>query len=221
MNVLFELFRGGVVFEVGNIKEAKIAEQAGAVALLLDMDSSPIHPDGNTKILREILDTIRIPLLASFRPGHFVEAEMLAQFGIWGVYADSRFHPIDSGTSVQPILSLVPVIKDIHSFEDREEGVVSVLRAHDAVDEVFPLLDEKEEGDFLFVAGPIETVSDVALLRRKGADVLLLPRSIFQFADSSQYTKKLVLASFFFDDIEKLSSLLEAEKEEKQKKEHE
>ena len=223
MNRLFDLFRGGLVFEVRNVKEARIAEKSGAVALLLDMDSSPVHPDGNTLILDEILEKIRLPLIASFRPGHFVEAEMLAKMNVWGIYADSRFHPVAplEGADYSEMTRIaMPMIADVGTLEEAREAssFIPVIRARDSLDEIFEHMKEKTEDDFLFITGPIETVSDIALLKRMGADTILVPNSVFEFPDSDRYLKKLVQASFYYDDTEKLAKLLEVEKEEEGKK---
>lgn len=212
MNLLFELFRGGIVFEVSNLKHAEIAEKSGAVALLLDMASSPLHPDGTAKELEEILGHVRIPVLCSFRPGHFVEAEVLSEMGVWGVYADSRFEELSSKTDLSSLKNLnFPLLADINIQDDDFSSMTSfipVIRG-ESIEEIINTLEKKQEKDFLFVTGPIETVSDIALLKRMGADTIIAPLSVFEFEDSESYLHKLVQASFYYNNTKKLAGILE------------
>lgn len=220
MNLLFELFRGGLIFEVRNIKEAMMAEKSGALALLIDHEASPLHLDGDTKFLEEILEKTRLPILCSFHPGHFVEVEMLAKMGIWGMYADSRLAPV-SEKDIYAYLSLstlkFPLLADVEDIHSEKIGhdFIPVIRSHESLEEILEVLREKQEEDFVFIAGEIETVSDIALLKRMGADVIIIPHSVFSFPNIEKYLSRLVQASLYFDNSEKLAQLLEKEPEEK------
>lgn len=222
MNRIFELFRGGVIFEVTSLKQAEKAEQAGAVAILLNFASSPIHPDGNRSILESIFEKIDIPVLASYHPGHTVEAEILHTMGVWGLYSDSRLHPITGSKLTEKVADSYPfpVIADMPNLEtwrEHHDHFVPVLRNEESLEELLMGLAEKKDDEFVFVAGPIETISDIALLRRKGADVLMVPQNVFKYPDAGNYVKKLVKASLYFDDTEKLAELLHKEEEKGEK----
>ena len=212
MNLLFELFRGGIIFEVKNVQEAQIAERSGAVAILLHMNISPIHPDGDQKELHNILQEIHIPVLASFRPGHFVEAELLHEMGVWGVYADSRFEEITTSHNILPKDLMFPLLADIVIEDDilpqDLKRFIPVIRGENT-EEILENLQKKQKDDFIFVAGDIETVSDIALLRRMGADTLILPNSVFDFEKPENYLQKLVQASLYFNNTEKLANILQ------------
>jgi len=81
--------KDGVVMDVTNAKQAKIAEDAGAVAVMaLERVPADIRAQGGvarmadpTKI-QEILDTVSIPVMAKARIGHFVEAQALESMGV-------------------------------------------------------------------------------------------------------------------------------------------
>jgi len=81
--------KGGVVMDVTNAKQAKIAEDAGAVAVMaLERVPADIRAQGGvarmadpTKI-QEILETVSIPVMAKARIGHFVEAQALESMGV-------------------------------------------------------------------------------------------------------------------------------------------
>jgi pyridoxal 5'-phosphate synthase pdxS subunit len=81
---LAEMLKGGVIMDVTNAEQARIAEKAGASAVMaLERVPSDIRKEGgvarmaNIKIIREIMQTVTIPVMAKVRIGHFAEAEVL------------------------------------------------------------------------------------------------------------------------------------------------
>src|SRR3989344_1662903 len=81
---LAQMLKGGVIMDVTNAAQAKIAEAAGAVAVMaLERVPSDIRAQGGVarmshpKIIREIQDVVSIPVMAKVRIGHFVEAQIL------------------------------------------------------------------------------------------------------------------------------------------------
>ncbi|WP_050606909.1 pyridoxal 5'-phosphate synthase lyase subunit PdxS [Clostridium niameyense] len=86
---LSETLKGGVIMDVTNKEEAKIAEAAGAVAVMaLERVPSDIRKEGGVarmsdpKIIREIKGAVTIPVMAKVRIGHFVEAQILQELDI-------------------------------------------------------------------------------------------------------------------------------------------
>lgn len=83
------MLKGGVIMDVTNAKEAKIAEKAGAVAVMaLERVPSVIRKEGGVarmsdpKMILEIKQAVSIPVMAKVRIGHFVEAEILEALDI-------------------------------------------------------------------------------------------------------------------------------------------
>lgn len=81
---LAEMLKGGVIMDVTNAEQAKIAEKAGACAVMaLERVPSDIRKDGGVarmasiKVIREIMKTVTIPVMAKVRIGHFSEAAVL------------------------------------------------------------------------------------------------------------------------------------------------
>ena len=81
---LAEMLKGGVIMDVTTAEQAKIAEDAGACAVMaLERVPADIRKEGGvarmamTRIVREIMDTVSIPVMAKVRIGHFVEAQVL------------------------------------------------------------------------------------------------------------------------------------------------
>src|SRR5437868_13063210 len=79
-----EMLKGGVICDVVNAEQARIAEEAGAVAVMaLERVPSDIRRDGGVarmsdpQLIQEIIDAVTIPVMAKCRIGHFVEAQIL------------------------------------------------------------------------------------------------------------------------------------------------
>src|SRR6202051_5228302 len=81
---LAEMLKGGVIMDVTNVEQARIAEKAGASAVMaLERVPSDIRKEGGVarmasiKVIREIMHTVTIPVMAKVRIGHFAAAEVL------------------------------------------------------------------------------------------------------------------------------------------------
>jgi len=81
---LARMLKGGVIMDVANPEQAKIAEACGACAIMaLERVPSDIRKDGGVarasdpKMIKEIQDVVTIPVMAKARIGHFVEAQIL------------------------------------------------------------------------------------------------------------------------------------------------
>src|SRR3984885_2048487 len=81
---LAEMLKKGVIMDVVNREQARIAEDAGAVAVMaLERVPSDIRREGggarmsNPELILEIMDEVEIPVMAKCRIGHFAEAQIL------------------------------------------------------------------------------------------------------------------------------------------------
>src|ERR1700680_1560662 len=86
---LAEMLKGGVIMDVVTPEQAKIAEDAGAVAgMALERVPSDIRRDGgvarmsDVSLIKEIIAAVTIPVMAKARIGHFVEAQVLQALGV-------------------------------------------------------------------------------------------------------------------------------------------
>ncbi len=96
-------FNGGVIMDVTNVEQAKIAEEAGAVAVMaLERVPADIRAAGGVsrmsdpKMIREIMKAVKIPVMAKVRIGHFVEAEILEAIGVDFIDESEVLSPADS-----------------------------------------------------------------------------------------------------------------------------
>ena len=81
---LAEMLKGGVIMDVTNPEQAKIAEDAGACAVMaLERIPSDIRKDGgiarmsDPEMIKGIQETVSIPVMAKCRIGHFAEAQVI------------------------------------------------------------------------------------------------------------------------------------------------
>ncbi|MFZ5879916.1 MAG: pyridoxal 5'-phosphate synthase lyase subunit PdxS [Chloroflexota bacterium] len=86
---LAQMLKGGVIMDVVNAEQAKIAEEAGACAVMaLERVPADIRADGGVArmsdpdMILKIMDAVTIPVMAKCRIGHFVEAQILEAIGI-------------------------------------------------------------------------------------------------------------------------------------------
>src|SRR3954470_968259 len=84
-----EMLKGGVIMDVVNAEQAKIAEDAGAVAVMaLERVPADIRAQGGVSrmsdpdMIDNIIATVSIPVMAKARIGHFVEAQVLQSLGV-------------------------------------------------------------------------------------------------------------------------------------------
>jgi pyridoxal 5'-phosphate synthase pdxS subunit len=86
---LAQMLKGGVIMDVVNAEQARIAEGAGACAVMaLERVPADIRKDGGVArmsdpaMISEIQDAVTIPVMAKARIGHFVEAQILQALGV-------------------------------------------------------------------------------------------------------------------------------------------
>ena len=114
---LAEMLKGGVIMDVTNAEQAKIAEDAGAVAVMaLERVPSDIRKDGGVarmspvRKIKEIQQTVSIPVMAKCRIGHFVEAQILESLGVDFIDESEVLTPADEHFHVDKFAFKVPFV---------------------------------------------------------------------------------------------------------------
>src|SRR5205814_2225879 len=172
---LAEMLKGGVIMDVTNAEQAKIAEKAGACAVMaLERVPSDIRKEGGVarmasiKVIREIMATVTIPVMAKVRIGHFAEAEVLQALEVDFIDESEVLTPADAALvrrlgaeavfvgsgifkSSDPETRAKAVVKAATHFEDAK----AVLEAHEELGEAMRGLDvrQMEEKDMLSTRG--------------------------------------------------------------------
>lgn len=114
---LAEMLKGGVIMDVVNVDQAKIAEDAGAVAVMaLERVPADIRRDGGVarmsdpKMIREIKEAVTIPVMAKCRIGHFTEARILEALEIDFIDESEVLTPADEENHVDKHQFTVPFV---------------------------------------------------------------------------------------------------------------
>ena len=114
---LAEMLKGGVIMDVVNAEQAKIAEEAGAVAVMaLERVPADIRAAGGVarmadpKIIKEIMKVVTIPVMAKARIGHFVEAQLLEALGVDYIDESEVLTPADENYHIDKLNFKVPFV---------------------------------------------------------------------------------------------------------------
>ena len=114
---LAEMLKGGVIMDVTTAEEAKIAEDAGAVAVMaLERVPADIRRDGgvarmsDAAMIERIIATVSIPVMAKARIGHFVEAQILQALGVDYVDESEVLTPADEEHHIDKWAFTVPFV---------------------------------------------------------------------------------------------------------------
>ena len=109
--------KGGVIMDVINAEQAKIAEKAGAVAVMaLEAVPSDIRIRGGVarmadpEKIQEIMETVTIPVMAKCRIGHFAEAQILQALGVDMVDESEVLTPADEEEHIEKRKFITPFV---------------------------------------------------------------------------------------------------------------
>ncbi|MDP9406949.1 MAG: pyridoxal 5'-phosphate synthase lyase subunit PdxS [Actinomycetota bacterium] len=112
-----EMLKGGVIMDVVTAEQAKIAEDAGAVAVMaLERVPADIRREGGVarmsdpEMISSIIDAVSIPVMAKARIGHFVEAQILQELGVDYVDESEVLTPADEAHHIDKNAFTVPFV---------------------------------------------------------------------------------------------------------------
>jgi pyridoxal 5'-phosphate synthase pdxS subunit len=112
-----EMLKGGVIMDVVNVEQAKIAEDAGAVAVMaLERVPADIRAEGGVSRMSDpdMIDAIRgavsIPVMAKVRIGHFAEAQILESLGVDYIDESEVLSPADYANHIDKWKFTVPFV---------------------------------------------------------------------------------------------------------------
>ena len=112
-----EMLKGGVIMDVIDAKQAKIAEDAGAVAVMaLERVPADIRKDGGVArmsdpdMIDEIISAVSIPVMAKARIGHIVEAQVLQSIGVDYIDESEVLTPADESNHIDKWQFTVPFV---------------------------------------------------------------------------------------------------------------
>ena len=192
---LADMLKGGVIMDVVDAEQARIAEEAGAVAVMaLERVPSDIRKDGgvarmaNPTKVTEIMRAVTIPVMAKCRIGHFLEARVLEELGVDYIDESEVLTPADEEHHVDKWPFTTPFVCGARDLGEglrrisegaamiRTKGeagtgnVVEAVRHIRAITEQMAALadlpDEELAGRAQEMRAPVELVKEVASLGR-------------------------------------------------------
>ncbi len=112
-----DMLKGGVIMDVVNVEQAKIAEDAGAVAVMaLERVPADIRAEGGVarmsdpEMVEEIVAAVSIPVMAKARIGHFAEAQILQSLGVDYIDESEVLTPADESNHINKWDFTVPFV---------------------------------------------------------------------------------------------------------------
>ncbi|KAI9837901.1 MAG: Pyridoxal 5'-phosphate synthase subunit snz1 [Thelocarpon superellum] len=114
---LAQMLKGGVIMDVVNAEQARLAEEAGAAAVMaLERVPADIRAQGGVarmsdpKLIKEIMEAVTIPVMAKARIGHFVECQILEALGVDYIDESEVLTPADEAHHVEKHPFKVPFV---------------------------------------------------------------------------------------------------------------
>ncbi|HOO46722.1 MAG TPA: pyridoxal 5'-phosphate synthase lyase subunit PdxS [Deltaproteobacteria bacterium] len=193
---LAQMLKGGVIMDVTSPEQAKIAEDAGAVAVMaLERVPADIRADGGVarmtdpSIIKEIQDAVSIPVMAKVRIGHFVEARVLEAVGIDYIDESEVLTPADERHHINKHDFSVPFVC----------GCRNLGEALRRIDEGACMIRTKGE------AGTGNVVEAVGHMRQLMSEIR---RAVLMTDDEVySYAKELACSSSLLFEVKRLSRL--------------
>jgi pyridoxal 5'-phosphate synthase pdxS subunit len=114
---LAEMLKGGVIMDVMNVEQARIAEEAGATSVMaLERVPAIIRAEGGVArmarpgLIKEIMATVSIPVMAKARIGHFAEAQILQEIGVDYIDESEVLTPADEAHHIDKHAFTTPFV---------------------------------------------------------------------------------------------------------------
>ncbi len=208
-----EMLKGGVIMDVVNVEQARIAEDAGAVAVMaLERVPADIRAQGGVSRMSDpdmidaIISAVSIPVMAKARIGHFVEAQVLQSLGVDYIDEGAAMIRSKGEAGTGDVSNATGHMRKIRSEiaklaalpEDELYVVAKELQApYELVKEVaatgkLPVV--------LFTAGGNATPADAAMMMQLGADGVFVGSGIFKSGNPAERAAAVVKATAYYDD---------------------
>src|SRR6266702_1726714 len=201
-----DMLKGGVIMDVVTVEHAKIAEDAGAVAVMaLERVPADIRAQGGVARMSDpdmidgIIAAVSIPVMAKCRIGHFAEALRRIAEGAAMIRSKG-----EAGTG--NVVEATRHMRSIRSEIARLSGLPSeeLFTAAKDLGAPYELVAEVTRLGrlpvVLFTAGGIATPADAALMMQLGAEGVFVGSGIFKSGDPARRAAAIVKATTFHDD---------------------
>ena len=224
---LAEMLKGGVIMDVVTPEQARIAEDAGAAAVMaLERVPADIRRDGGVarmsdpEMIRGIQGAVTIPVMAKARIGHFVEGQVLEALEVDYVDESEVLTPADEANHIDKWAFGVPFVCGATNLGEAlrriGEGAAMIRSKGEADDDaelataakvlqsplhlVRQVVEDGRLPVVLFCAGGIATPADAALVMRLLAEGAFVGSGIFKSEDPQRRARAIVEATTHYQD---------------------
>jgi len=204
MNNLFEEIEKGIIVEINDVKEAISVDKVAHAIIIRNFD---------LELIEEAIDAVSIPVIASCRVGHFIEAKILEKIGVAMI---DESNPSKMQHMVKNNFS-VPFLCKVENVEEAkkrvEEGAKAIRTEFGGIDEISGLIKEIVDNGInakTFPALQIATPADIALLFQMGCSAIVISSEVFRSPNPPKLLDSLVKAARYYNDIEKIFNISKA-----------
>ena len=202
---LAQMLKGGVIMDVTTPEQAKIAEAAGACAVMaLERIPADIRAAGGVsrmsdpKMIKGIQEAVTIPVMAKCRIGHFVEAQILEAIEIDYIDESEVLSPADNVYHIDKVASL--------QTDELFEAAKELQVPYDLVQYVH---DNRRLPVVNFAAGGVATPADAALMMQLGAEGVFVGSGIFKSGNPEKRAAAIVQSVTNYKDADLIARLSE------------
>src|ERR1700686_5121475 len=230
---LAEMLKGGVIMDVTTADQARIAEKAGACAVMaLERVPSDIRKEGGVarmasiKVIREIMATVTIPVMAKVRIGHFAEADVLQALEVDFIDESEVLTPADEENHIWKHDYRVPFVCGARNLGEavrriaegaamiRTKGeagsgnVVEAVRHMRAIvsqmKKLTTLRDDELMREAKEMGAPLDLIREIAKTGKlplpNFSEAVFVGSGIFKSSDPDARAKAIVKATTHFED---------------------
>jgi|Deesub1362A_J573_1020465.scaffolds.fasta_scaffold12039_2 pyridoxal 5'-phosphate synthase pdxS subunit len=195
---LLEQIEKGIIVEIKDVKEAISVDKIAHGVIIRNFD---------LELIDETLDAISIPVIASCRVGHFIEAKILEKMGVAMI---DESNPNEMEYIDKKIFS-IPFVCKVESMEEAtkriEEGAAAVRTEFGSIDEVSWIIREAKNKNLeakIFASLDVATPADIALLFQEGCHAIIISSALFRSPNPPKLLDAIVKAARYYNDIEKI-----------------
>ena len=193
-----DVIEKGIVVEIEDMRESLTVNKVAHGVFVGDFD---------LELIEEAVDALSIPVIASCRIGHFVEAEVLEKLGVAMI---DESNPNEIGHMDKKKFS-TPFICRVETPEEAnqrmEEGAKAVRTEFGRIDETVGLIreiKERKKDAFVIASLTIATPADVAFLFRIGCDAIIISSEIFRSPNPLGLLEALVNSARYYNEMDKI-----------------
>src|SRR5829696_8368907 len=208
---LAEMLKGGVIMDVVDAEQAKVAEDAGAAAVMaLERVPADIRRDGGVArmsdplLIRGIQEAVTIPVMPKARIGHFAEALRRIGEGAAMIRSKGEAGTGDIVEAVRHLRRIGSEIRRLQSLDDME--LATAAKEHQSpLDLVRGVAEIGKLPVVLFCAGGIATPADASLVMQLGAEGVFVGSGIFKSEDPATRAAAIVEATTHYRDADRVA----------------